>query len=318
MIKQIKKFNVILLFLIFILIIMSLLFRLNLNKIFLDINLYQKIFTIRLERILEGLIFGGVLAISGLVFQKIFSNPLVEPFTLGISGISFLSGNIFTFIIKNSFVSTGFGIVAGIIFNIIFIYYLFTKRFHLYKILIIGIMINMLSVSLVEILYYIFHFDNILVSKSLLVGNFSININILLYIFILFAVFCLFLFYKLGDTLDVMSLGEENAIYLGVDVLKERKKIFLLTSVMIGISVFYIGLVGFVGLIIPHIIRNIFGDRTKDIFIPVMLLGIVYLLLADFVAKNIVYPIEIPLGIITNILGGIFLLFLLLKRKTYE
>ena len=176
----------------------------------------------------------------------------------------------------------------------------------------------MLSVSLVEILYYIFHFDNILVSKSLLVGNCSININILLYIFILFAVFCLFLFYKLGDTLDVMSLGEENAIYLGVDVLKERKKIFLLTSVMIGISVFYIGLVGFVGLIIPHIIRNIFGDRTKDIFIPVMLLGIVYLLLADFVAKNIVYPIEIPLGIITNILGGIFLLFLLLKRKTYE
>lgn len=319
MIKNIKVFNIVLLFLICILVFVYLFFRLDLSNLFSDFNfrLYYKIINMRLERILKSLVFGGSLAVSGFVLQKIFSNPLVEPFTLGISGISFLFGNVAVFIVKNSFISVSFGIMLGILLNVLFLYYLFIKKFHLYKILIIGMMMNLLSISLVEFFYYIFKIDNILLSKSLLIGNTSSSINILFYILVLLIIYFMFMFYKFGDILDVMSLGEENSIYLGIDIIKERQRFFLMTSIMIGISVLYIGLVGFVGLVIPHIIRNIFGDKTKHIFISVISLGGLYLLLADFVGKNIVYPIEIPVGVIANLLGGIFLLFLLLKKEYY-
>jgi len=120
------------------------------------------------------------------------------------------------------------------------------------------------------------------------------------------------MFYK---TLDILSIGEEKSITLGVEVEKEKRKILFIASLITALCVSLSGIIGFVGLIIPHIVRIIFGNLHKYLLPLSIFVGGTFLILSDTLSRVIIRPLEIPVGVITGFWGGLFFLFLLFKGE---
>jgi len=283
------------------------------------------VFDIRVPRLFLALIVGAGLASSGAVFQGLLRNPLAEPYTLGIAGMVVLFVNINLFLsslLQINFslaLSNSFAAFCGAMFSIFFIYTVFLKRkYAISQILLIGIMLNIISISCVELLANMIEYTKIYSSRFWLIGNLSGDIDFMFYGITIFVIFCVYFFYKKGEVIDVLSLGDKHATYLGVNLKKEQKKLFLLASLVAGFCVAYSGIIGFVGLMIPHITRCFVGVNNKKVIITSSLLGAGYLLFSDFLAKTIFYPKEIPVGVITGFIGGIFFVALVLKRGAYE
>ncbi len=317
-----KNINTIIIILIFFLSLIYLTFGLNFNlqEVFnSSSNLNQIILKFRLPRIFLALVVGASLATSGLVFQGLLRNPLAEPYTLGISGSVVLFVNISMILNQDSKFLFLFNTFFGIIFSILIIYFIFLKkRFSIYQILLAGIMINIICLAIVELLSYFIDYSKIYMSKSWLIGNLSGNVDYLFYLMAVVIVLGIIFCYKKSDVIDILSLGETHASFLGINVKKEQRLLFLTASIIAGISVAYTGIIGFIGLMIPHIIRIFIGGKTKSIIIPTALFGAFYLLFSDFVAKNILYPTEIPVGVITSFIGGIFFIFFISRKGIYE
>ena len=285
--------------------------------------LHKILFDIRIPRMILALVIGAGLSSAGVIFQGLLRNPLAEPYTLGISGMVVLFVNlnslIFRFLpnIREEFTNT-FAALVGSGFSILIVYSIFFRRKWKYSVdmvLLIGVILNIISLSLVELLSNVIDYNKIYSSKFWLLGNLGTSVDSMFYALAVFVVFCIYIFYRKSQILDVLSLGDKQAVYLGIDVKKEQRNLFLVASVLSGICVAYTGIIGFVGLMIPHIARYFVGVKHKTVVITSALLGAFYLLLADFVAKNVIYPAELSVGVITGIVGGIFFIFLVLTRK---
>ena len=121
----------------------------------------------------------------------------------------------------------------------------------------------------------------------------------------------------LSKSLNALVLGETNASHLGINVESLKTKVILLTALGIGVCVSMSGIIGFVGLVTPHIVRKIIGPEHRQVFVASGLLGAVLLVVADLVCRTVAAPVEIPIGIATSLIGAPFFLYLLLKeRKT--
>jgi iron complex transport system permease protein len=145
-------------------------------------------------------------------------------------------------------------------------------------------------------------------------GTFSgANWQQVLILFILLILVTLSIF-KFIKPLNALLLGEEEALYLGINVKKFRRKILLINTLMVAIVTSFVGVIGFVGLIVPHIVRQLVGSDHKKLLPASMLIGSSVLLLADLVARLLLAPSEIPIGIITSILGAPVFIFLLKKN----
>ena len=118
-----------------------------------------------------------------------------------------------------------------------------------------------------------------------------------------------------GKELDILSLGREKAQYLGVNPLRLYKGLFLLSSLLAGLCVSASGIIGFVGLIVPHILRNILGAGHTVLLISSYIGGAFFLILSDVFSRYLLYPVELPVGVVTGIFGGFILLFLLIRRQ---
>jgi iron complex transport system permease protein len=134
-------------------------------------------------------------------------------------------------------------------------------------------------------------------------------------LFVIIGILALIL---LGRDVDVICLGEEKAQHAGLNVAPVKKTLFFIASLIAGACVSSSGIIGFVGLIIPHIARFLFGVRHRVLFIAVSFLGAGFLLICDTLARTIVLPMELPVGVITGIFGGIFFLSILLGSKKWE
>jgi iron complex transport system permease protein len=121
-----------------------------------------------------------------------------------------------------------------------------------------------------------------------------------------------------GRDIDLLTLGEEKATHLGLDINNVKKIIFVVTSFITAICVSYAGIIGFVGLIIPHFMRFLFGPKHRINIITSALGGASFLILSDTTARTIIRPVELPVGVVTGILGGIFFLSILIKSKRWE
>ncbi len=122
--------------------------------------------------------------------------------------------------------------------------------------------------------------------------------------------------YIFSRDLNIISIGEESAQYLGVEVEAVKKILFVVASLMTGAVVALTGLIGFVGLIIPHIMRLVVGPDHRILSVASLLAGGIFLVLADLFARTVVSPTEIPVGVVTALFGGPFFLFLLKRKKT--
>ncbi|MGC8976099.1 MAG: FecCD family ABC transporter permease [Candidatus Ratteibacteria bacterium] len=268
---------------------------------------------IRIPRVICAFIVGSGLSISGAILQSVLKNPLAESYTLGISGGASLGIAIGT--ILGKVYSIPFFAFFGSIFSLFLIISLsIIKKFSTSSIILAGISLNFICSSLVLFLISISHYEKFHSTVLFLFGDLSsFSEKILIYAsFLIFASF-LFLTFS-GRIYDILSIDEEKAITLGVNVNFEKNFAYFISCLISSLCVCLSGIIGFVGLIIPHIVRAIYGSIHKKLIPFSFLTGGCFLVLCDTISRILIRPVEIPVGVITGFFGGIFFLFLLFKE----
>ncbi len=274
------------------------------------------IYNIRIPRLILTVVTGMSLAAIGSVYQLMLTNPLAEPYILGIS-----SGAAFGAIllgVTGLVILMPLGGFIGAILTMIIVWALAQKRgqFDKTRLLISGIIAGMFFSAGISLIMYLFHQDTLIILGTLM-GNLGrifseLEWRVFLGLAIL-SILLLFRLYRKSMVLDIMSSGDIYAASVGIHVSHVRKEIFVISSLLIGISVAYAGIIGFVGLIIPHIVRFIVPSGQKKIFLYSLWLGGTFLLISDLIAKSIT-TLELPVGIITASIGCPFFVWLLLRK----
>lgn len=283
---------------------------------------------IRLPRIVLGLLVGAALAISGASIQIVFRNPLAEPGLIGVSsGAMFFAAG---FIVLKEYLPFNLGLwghylgmsaaafIGGLLATIL-VYRLSSKggRTAVSIMLLAGVAITALGGGLTGVLIFyateaqlrditFWSFGSLSGANWGIVGLLTIVITI-----------AIIGITKAAKQLEIMQLGDQEASYLGVEVEQVKRKVVVLVVLMVGVCVAFTGLIGFVGLMVPHLVRIYFKDASfVNNVVYTGLLGAILLSLADTVARTIVAPAELPIGILTALLGAPFFLWLLVKQKS--
>jgi len=279
------------------------------------------LFGIRLPRILLAAIIGGALAGSGVVFQAILRNPLADPYVLGISSGAAL-GAATGILLNAQYDLLGFNAMtvcafAGALATIFFVYAVAQTygRIITHSLLLTGVIINYVFAAIIMLITSLVDFTKARDIIFWLMGNlgkieyrYSTILTSCVYIMVGSVVLL-----RYSRDLNILSLGEESATQLGVDVEKLKKVAFVATSLITAAAVAEGGPIGFVGLIIPHAMRMLFGPDHRLLFPVAFLGGGIFLMVSDTVARVGVRGSEIPVGVITALCGGP--LFIVLLRR---
>ena len=282
-----------------------------------DENTYTIINQIRLPRVILAIVAGAGLACSGCVFQGILRNPLADPFTLGISGGAAFGVSIgFTFgITKLSWFFLPLFGFCGALLSVSFVYLLnLKKEFDSNSMILSGVIASYIFSSAVMLVFSISSHDQLYSAFMWLMGSFAFFDERLLHIIAIFVIVGILFLCFLGNIINIISLGNEKSSSLGINTAKTIKCIFLLSSLITACIVSCCGVIGFVGLMIPHITRKFVGNNNKILMPFSSIIGSIFLLICDTISRTLIAPVEIPIGVITSIIGGLFFVFLLLKK----
>jgi len=277
---------------------------------------------IRLPRVILGIAVGGALSLSGVILQGVYRNPLVEPFTLGISGGAAL-GVAFAIVLGLQFSMGSFMLplmgFAGALSTIIIVYFVSIKqgRIRIQNMLLIGVMISFVASSVMMLLMSITTSENLHGIVFWIMGSLDEPKQSLIWMNLIVSLVGLVLTYLFVKPLNALRLGEEKARHLGVNTNTSIKLMFLLASLLAGVSVAVAGVIGFVGLVIPHLMRLIVGTDNRILLISSFLGGSIFLILCDSISRVIILPNELPIGVITGIVGGLVFV-LILSRASFK
>jgi len=281
------------------------------------------LFSIRIPRIVAAAMVGCALSVSGLLFQGLFRNPLADPYVIGSSGGAVLGASIGVFVLP-TLTFAGFGTTAllsfaGAIGSITLVYWLahVGGRTPVVALLLAGFTVStMLSYSsyFIEVLNHDLG-TGLQVLTAWLHGTIAQPSWSQLGVVTAMLAIGLFGAIPLAPRLNTLALGEEYAAHLGVSVQQTRIAIILIGSVLTAAAVALGGLISFTGLIIPHILRMVLGPDHVRLLPATALGGALFLLVADTVARTVVAPAELPVGVLTALIGGPFFLYLLRKTK---
>ena len=286
----------------------------NKNKEIVDI-----IYTIRLPRIVMALLVGGGLSLSGAGLQVLLRNPLAEPYIVGVSSGASLGMIIFLGLRKAIGFSFSFMPVAafvGGLLSVIIVYRisLVAGQLSTNSFLLVGIMIGTFLWSW-SALMMLLSKENIYTVMLWLMGSFSgSSWQKVLAVLPYWLVGFILLVFRSRE-LNLLTLGEEQAFYLGVNVEKLKREIIFSTTVLTSACVAVSGIIGFIGLLVPHISRFIWGADHRILLFTSTLLGGTFLLFSDTLARTLVTPAEIPVGIITALIGAPLFCWLLKKNE---
>jgi len=281
---------------------------------------YTILFNIRLPRILLGLAIGGALSLAGVILQGLFRNPLVEPYTLGISGGASV-GVCLNILLKwyliigvISYPLSGF---LGAIIVISLVYGLSIKKGNIKTngMLLIGVMISFVSSSIVMLLMAISKNEDLHSIIFWIMGSLDEPNMLLIKMAVYGSLIGLVISYFYCLDLNALSLGEEEATHLGFNVERSKKILFIIASILTGLSVSVAGIIMFVGLIIPHFIKMTIGTDHRILLISSFLAGASFLIVCDVIARTVIMPLELPVGVITGIIGGIVFIYVLTKKQ---
>ncbi|MEN8122101.1 MAG: iron ABC transporter permease [Bacteroidota bacterium] len=273
---------------------------------------------IRLPRIFLGFAVGGALSLAGAILQGIYRNPLVEPYTLGISGGAALGVTIA--IVFGLSVSLGAIVlpIAGFLGSLLIIFVVYTfsiqkGRLNTNNMLLTGVMISFISSSIMMLLMAITSSENIDGIIFWIMGSLDEpNVNLIKFAFISSLAGLIFSLFFVKQ-LNALRLGEEKAMHLGINSELAIRILFIVSSLLTGISVAVAGIIGFVGLIIPHLMRLFVGNDYRILLLSSFLGGGAFLILCDTLARVVISPNELPVGVITGIIGGA--IFVVVLRK---
>jgi iron complex transport system permease protein len=280
---------------------------------------YSILLDIRLPRIILGFAIGGSLSLAGVILQSMFRNPLVEPYTLGISGGAALGASLCIILrLSNLFPNgalplSGF-IGASIVVVLLYLFNTRKKTLHIEGLLLTGVMISFISSSMVILILAISRAEDLQSIIFWIMGSLEQPSWFLILTALCASLLCLCLSYFYGLRMNAFSLGEEEAIHLGIDTERTKKQLFFLASLLTGISVSVSGLIGFVGLIVPHFVRIFAGYDHRRLLVISFITGAGFLIICDTIARTIIAPIQLPVGVITGILGGSIFIYVLSKK----
>ena len=276
---------------------------------------------IRLPRVLLGFLVGCSLASVGVVLQALLRNPLADPYVLGVSSgaalgaaVGVLCGAGTTFLAEAALPACGF---AGGIVALVIVYRMATnsERLPIHSLLLTGVILNAIFSALIMFITSILDPNRSYGMMAWLMGTltsptYSGLVGVLVYLSI-----SLILLFRQVRALNILALGEDAARSLGVDTERAKRSIFILTALVTGAVVSVSGMIGFIGMVVPHAVRLAIGADHRLLLPASALVGGTFLMGADTIARTLIAPTEVPVGIITALAGGPFFVYLLLWRK---
>jgi iron complex transport system permease protein len=281
----------------------------------------QIFFIARLPRVLAAGLVGGALAAAGVVFQALFRNPLATPDTLGVSAGAALGAVVaITFHLDFSIgglSSVPLASLLGALGALGIVYTLATARrrgLSTTVLLLAGVTMTAFFSALIMFTQYLADFTDTFRMVRWLMGMLDVGGYAPLVASLPLLLVSLGLFATLPRALDLLSLGEDAAAARGVDVLRAERTALVSASLATGAAVSIAGPVGFVGIIVPHMVRLMVGSAHRLVLPASALFGATFLIGCDLIARTLFSPIEVPVGVVTAIIGGPFFLWLLLRR----
>lgn len=277
--------------------------------------------SIRLPRVLLAIIVGVALAISGAALQGLFRNPLADP---GLIGVSTSAALAVALVIVLAGPLTGMlGLyslsIAAFVGSMLACFFIFrlarlSGKFSVTYMLLTGIALNALCAAGVGFLTFLSNDDQLRTLTFWTMGSLGGALWPAVIVAATIVVPACFLLLKSARELNLLLLGEDEARYLGVDEEKLKRLIIVTTALTVGAGIAVSGIIGFVGLVVPHLVRLMLGPDHRLLIPASGLLGAALLLLADTIARTVVAPAEMPVGILTSLIGGPFFLWLLVKQ----
>jgi iron complex transport system permease protein len=278
------------------------------------------IINLRLPRIILAALIGMGLSMVGAAFQAIFKNPMADPYVLGVSSGSAV-GAATAIVLGFNTVFLGIGIItiSAFIGSLIttFVVYNIARignKIPTVTLLLAGVAVSFFLSSIISLLMVFYRQD---IDKIIFwtMGSVSTATWQQVITVIPFIVICFILMMAYSKDLNIMLTGDEIAKSLGVEVEKVKKLILIVSSVVIAVCVSVSGVIGFVGLIIPHIVRMLLGSNHR-VLIPFSLtFGALFMIIADTFSRTLAAPAEIPIGAITSLIGAPYFIYLLIKLK---
>jgi len=284
------------------------------------------IWDVRMARILMAILVGSILAVSGTVMQGMFKNPLATPDLIGITAgatlmaaITIVLGGYFRHLLPEYFQFSLLSIAAfiGALITMLMVYRMSTThgKTNVIIMLLSGVAISALGFACTGFLIYLskeeqlrdLTFWNL---GSLAGATWTKNIILIIVMVLSYSVLI-----NKGKALNAMMLGEKDAEHLGIPVEKIKKQIVILTALMVGACVAFSGTIGFIGLIVPYILRLIFKSNYQVILPLSAVMGSILLLIADTFSRTVVAPSEIPIGVLTAFMGAPVFIAILIRYK---
>jgi iron complex transport system permease protein len=282
---------------------------------------YSVITNLRIPRLLLAFSVGASLSLSGAILQGVYRNPLVEPYTLGISGGASLG--VALTIVSGAVTSLG-GVLLpasgfiGAFITIFLVYVLGIRRgsSSINRMLLTGVMISFVCSSLLMFLLSVSTTENLHNIIFWTMGSLEEPDERLIGLMLAGSLTVFLLAHVFAHALNALRLGEEEANHLGIRVSATIRVLFILTSLLTGLCVSIAGIIGFVGLVIPHLMRRAVGTDYRILLSACFLGGGFFLIVCDVLARTLIAPNELPVGVLTGIIGGVVFIVLLSKKET--
>jgi len=283
----------------------------DLPKIFADKEGIEHtiVYKLRLPRVLLGFAVGGALSLAGVILQGIYRNPLVEPYTLGISGGAALG--VALAIVSALHIKFGSiwlplsGFLGALLATfIVYIFGINRGEIKIKNMLLIGVMISFIASSAMMFLLATTSSEMAHGIIFWTMGSLEEPDQGLIKMTLVISMAGLFITYLFARPLNALRLGQAKAKHLGVNTNAVIKILFIISSILTGISVSVAGVIGFVGLVVPHIVRSLIGNDFRALLLGSFLGGGTFLIFCDVLAHTLISPNELPVGVITGIIGG--------------
>jgi len=278
---------------------------------------------LRLQRVIAALTIGALLSLSGALLQLLLRNPLADPYTLGISGGAAVGALLSSFFLPFSVLAVGmqFGAMLGAVASILLLFLMARRRLFApptmveapgIGLILTGVMIASGFGAIISLLLALSPDTELRGALFWLMGDLDVDSvsGLVWLVLVLAGSWSLWR----APQLNLLAHGEATAHLLGVSVPRLRLQVLLLASIATAAAVSVAGAIGFIGLVVPHVCRLVLGNDQRRLLPASMLLGAAALVLADLVARTIVAPIQLPVGVVTALIGVPVFLFILSRR----
>ncbi|WP_201523100.1 FecCD family ABC transporter permease [Aliarcobacter butzleri] len=293
--------------------------QINIKDIFEFSNSSNMVFwDLRVARVILAFFVGGILALSGLIFQIIFKNELITPYTLGIASGTTLFTAIGIILLPTMYIFISS--ILGSLFTIL-VLYIISKIINktsigssTNSILLIGIALSYFYASALMLVFYMSSLqENYSIVRFTLGSLDTVGFSNSFVIFFVSIVFYVII-YLYKNKIKLLLISNDMAFLKGLNVDKTNLTLLVVVSLCVGITISFTGPIGFIGLVIPHIVKIIYKKSAEKLFFPTFFFGGVFLVFSDLISRNLNTDSTLPIGVVTAFIGAPFFIYLLVKR----